>query len=45
MLFLETEEAAENIANIYESIDDTRKKEKSHFNEHNIDINSSDKDG
>ena len=44
--FLETEEeAAENIANIYESKDDTRKKEKSDFKEYNIDINSLGKDG
>ena len=43
--FLETEEeAAENIANIYESKDDTRKKEKSDFKEYNIDINSLGKD-
>ena len=42
MPFLETEEEA---ANIYESKDDTRKKEKSDFNEYNIDINSLDKDG
>ena len=32
------EEAAENIGNIYERRDDTRKKEKSDFNEYDIDI-------
>ena len=39
MPFLETEEeAAENIANIYERRDNKRKKEKSDFNKYNIDI-------
>ena len=43
---LETEEeAAENIANIYERRDDTRKKEKSDFNEYDIDINGLNRDG
>ena len=46
MHFLETEEeAAENIANIYERRDDTRKKEKSGFNEYCIDINGLNRDG
>ena len=46
MPFLETEEeAAENIANIYERRDDTRKKEKSDFKEYNIDINRLNKNG
>ena len=46
MLPLETEEeSAENIANIYESRDDTRKKEKSDFNEYGIDINGLNRDG
>ena len=43
---LETEEeAAENIANIYESRDDTINKEESDFNEYGIDINGLDRDG
>ena len=46
MPFLETEEeAAENIANIYERRDDTRKKEKSDFSEYSIDINGLNRDG
>ena len=46
MLPLETEEeSAENIANIYESRDDTRKKEKLDFNEYGIDINGLNRDG
>ena len=45
MLPLETEEeSAENIVNIYESRDDTRKKEKSDFNEYGIDINGLNRD-
>ena len=39
--FLETEEEA----NIYERKDDTRKKEKSDFNEYDMDVNSLNKDG
>ena len=43
---LETEEeAAENIANIYECRDDTRKKEESDFNKYGIDINGLNRDG
>ena len=43
---LETEEeAAENIANIYERRDDTRNKEKSDFNGYDIDINCLNRDG
>ena len=46
MPFLETEEeAAANIANIYERRYDTRKKEKSGFNEYGIDINGLNIDG
>ena len=46
MLPLDTEEeSAENIANIYESRDDTRKKEKSDFNEYGIDINGLNRNG
>ena len=46
ILPLETEEeSAEKIANIYESRDDTRKKEKSDFNEYGIDINGLNRDG
>ena len=46
MPLLETEEeAAENIADIYERKDDTRKKEESDFNEYGIDINGLNRDG
>ena len=43
---LETEEeAAENIADINERRNDTRKKEESNFNENGIDVNGLDRDG
>ena len=45
MPLLEAEEAAENIADINERRNNTRKKEESDFNQYGIDINGVDRDG